>query len=75
MGNACNISGHKFFFIIRILHKNVEIKRKVVSFDVGLLGFDTVWTCRKILTFLRNMLPPYSAVRMKTSQLKTSSLP
>jgi hypothetical protein len=32
--------------------------------DVGLLGCNAVWNCKKILTFRRNTLPPSSALKM-----------
>jgi hypothetical protein len=35
-------------------------------FDAGLLGCDTVWTCRWVQTFGRNTLPPSSALKTET---------
>jgi hypothetical protein len=30
--------------------------------DVGILGYNAVWTCRYLQTFRRNILPPYSGM-------------
>jgi hypothetical protein len=39
---------------------------KLDSVDVGLLGFNAMWTSRWIQTFWTNILHPYSALKMKT---------
>jgi hypothetical protein len=38
--------------------------------DIAVLGCDTVWTCRLIPTFWRNILSPSSALNMETVSLK-----
>jgi hypothetical protein len=37
----------------------------ILELSVGLLGSDAEWTCRKIPRFWRNMLPPFSALKME----------
>jgi hypothetical protein len=32
--------------------------------DVGLLGCDTIWTCRQVPVYWMNMLPPFSLLKI-----------
>jgi hypothetical protein len=44
-----------------------KIKSEIKHVDVGLLGSNAVWTCRKIQTFRRNILPLSIGLKMEAA--------
>jgi hypothetical protein len=65
------------FIEVKVIHHKVikicNMKQKQTA-DIGLLGCNTMWTCRKIPTFWRNTLSPSSGqyVSQKCWYLPTS---